>query len=165
VSYSERFPRQSYFTVQFQIVDKKEILLTLSNTGIYCSSDKVGTVAQYNTFSKIPPSTLMHFETRVRTVYGISAYSAFAKMPGIFHDIPTMSLSTVTTANWHFITIHMREARTILGAKSKLLHSETALPRNRSEKDTCKYTLFCLKWPILYDLPEYWPFFLGYSVY
>jgi hypothetical protein len=27
-----------------KIVDKKEILLTLSNTGIYCSSDKVGTV-------------------------------------------------------------------------------------------------------------------------
>jgi hypothetical protein len=27
-----------------KIVDKKEILLTVSNTGIYCSSDKVGTV-------------------------------------------------------------------------------------------------------------------------
>jgi hypothetical protein len=26
------------------IVDKKEILLTVSNTGIYCPSDKVGTV-------------------------------------------------------------------------------------------------------------------------
>jgi hypothetical protein len=25
-------------------VDKKEILRTVSNTGIYCSSDKVGTV-------------------------------------------------------------------------------------------------------------------------
>jgi hypothetical protein len=25
-------------------VDKKEILLTVSKTGIYCSSDKVGTV-------------------------------------------------------------------------------------------------------------------------
>jgi hypothetical protein len=25
-------------------VDRKEILLTVSNTGIYCSSDKVGTV-------------------------------------------------------------------------------------------------------------------------
>jgi hypothetical protein len=25
-------------------VDEKEILLTVSNTGIYCSSDKVGTV-------------------------------------------------------------------------------------------------------------------------
>jgi hypothetical protein len=27
-----------------KIVDKKEILHTVSNTGIYCSSDKVGTV-------------------------------------------------------------------------------------------------------------------------
>jgi hypothetical protein len=28
----------------FKFVDKKEILLTVSNTGIYCSSDTVGTV-------------------------------------------------------------------------------------------------------------------------
>jgi hypothetical protein len=28
----------------FKIVDKLDILHTLSNTGIYCSSDKVGTV-------------------------------------------------------------------------------------------------------------------------
>jgi hypothetical protein len=37
-----------------KIVDKKEILRvrTVSNTGIYCSSDKVGTV--YNKYSKIP---------------------------------------------------------------------------------------------------------------
>jgi hypothetical protein len=27
-----------------KIVDKKEILRTVSNTGIYCSSDEVGTV-------------------------------------------------------------------------------------------------------------------------
>jgi hypothetical protein len=27
-----------------KIIDKKEILPTVSNTGIYCSSDKVGTV-------------------------------------------------------------------------------------------------------------------------
>jgi predicted transport protein len=27
-----------------KIVDEKEILHTVSNTGIYCSSDKVGTV-------------------------------------------------------------------------------------------------------------------------
>jgi hypothetical protein len=27
-----------------KIVDRKEILRTVSNTGIYCSSDKVGTV-------------------------------------------------------------------------------------------------------------------------
>jgi hypothetical protein len=44
VPYSERFPRESYFMVQFQIVDKKEIICTVSNTGICCASVKVGTV-------------------------------------------------------------------------------------------------------------------------
>jgi len=50
-----------------KIVDKKEILRvrTVSNTGIYCSSDRVGTV--YNKCSKIPQSTSMHFPTRVKT--------------------------------------------------------------------------------------------------
>ena len=46
VPYSERFPRQSHLTVNRKIVDKKEILRvrTVSNTGIYCSSDRVDTV-------------------------------------------------------------------------------------------------------------------------
>ena len=50
-----------------KIVVKKEILLvrTVSNTGIYCSSDRVGTV--YNKCSKIPPSTSMHFASCVKT--------------------------------------------------------------------------------------------------
>jgi hypothetical protein len=45
--------------VNFKIVNKKEILLirTVSNTGNYCSSDRVGTV--YNKCSKTPPSTSM----------------------------------------------------------------------------------------------------------
>jgi len=53
--------------VNRKIVDKKKILrvLTVPNTGIYCSSDRVGTV--YNKCSKIPPSTSMPFATRVRT--------------------------------------------------------------------------------------------------
>jgi len=53
--------------VNRKIVDKKEKLRerTVSNTGIYCSSDRVGTV--YNKCSKISPSTSMHFATRVRT--------------------------------------------------------------------------------------------------
>jgi len=48
-------------------VHKKELLRvrTVSNTGIYCSSDRVGTF--YNKRSKIPPSTSMHFATRVKT--------------------------------------------------------------------------------------------------
>ena len=51
-----------------KIVDKKEILRvrTVSNTGIYCSSDRVGTV--YNKCSKIPSSTSMHFAPRVKTL-------------------------------------------------------------------------------------------------
>jgi len=50
-----------------KIVDKKEILRvrTVSNTGVYCSSDRVGRV--YNKCSKIPPSTTMHFAIRVKT--------------------------------------------------------------------------------------------------
>jgi len=50
-----------------KIVDKKEILRvrTVSNTGIYCSSDRVGTV--YNKCSKIQPSTTMNFATRMKT--------------------------------------------------------------------------------------------------
>ena len=41
-----------------KIVDKKEILcvLTVSNTGIYCSSDEELVHLQYNKCSKIPPS-------------------------------------------------------------------------------------------------------------
>jgi len=48
-------------------VDEKEILCVhiVSNTGIYCSSDRVGTV--YNKCLKIPLSTSMHFATRVKT--------------------------------------------------------------------------------------------------
>jgi len=50
-----------------KIVDKKEILRvrTVSNTGIYCSSDKVGTV--YNKCSKMPLSRSMHFAICVKT--------------------------------------------------------------------------------------------------
>jgi hypothetical protein len=55
----------------FKIVDKKEILRTVSHSGIYCSSDKVGTV-----YLVIPPSTTMHFETRVRTWRVARLYSA-----------------------------------------------------------------------------------------
>jgi hypothetical protein len=54
VSYSERFPRYSHLNANRKIVDKKEIfrVSTVSNTSIYCSSDRVGIV--YNKCSKIP---------------------------------------------------------------------------------------------------------------
>jgi len=53
-----------------QIDDKKKILRvrTVSNTGIYCSSDRVGTV--YNV-RKMTPSTSMHFATRVKTWHAV----------------------------------------------------------------------------------------------
>ena len=56
-----------------KIVDKKAILRvrTVPNTGIYCSSDRVGTF--YNKYSKISPSTSMQFATRVRTWRGDAA--------------------------------------------------------------------------------------------
>jgi len=44
-----------------KIVDKKVILCVHT----VCSSDRVGTV--YNKCSKIPPSTSVHFATRVKT--------------------------------------------------------------------------------------------------
>ena len=58
-----------------KIVDKKEILhvRTVSNTGIDCSRDRVGTA--YNKFSKIPPSTSMHFAPPVKT-WGVVSLSA-----------------------------------------------------------------------------------------
>jgi hypothetical protein len=82
-----------------------------------------------------------------------------AMMYIIFHNIPTTSLSTVTTANWRFTRIHMFETvaqdgeggNTVLGAKFKLLYSETALHfGNRSEEDTLYMYNFCLEWPILW---------------
>jgi hypothetical protein len=47
-----------------KIIAKKEILRTVSNTGIYCSSWY--SLPNITHFTKIPPSTSMHFATRVR---------------------------------------------------------------------------------------------------
>ena len=62
-----RFRDRANWMYNRKIVDKKEKLRvrTVSNTGIYCSSYRIGTV--YNKCSKIPPSTSMHFATRVKT--------------------------------------------------------------------------------------------------
>jgi hypothetical protein len=37
------FPDRAISLYRSKIVEKKEILCTVSNTGIYCSSDKIGT--------------------------------------------------------------------------------------------------------------------------
>jgi hypothetical protein len=47
-----------------KIVDKKEILRTVSNI---VQVTKLVQFTQYNAFSKIPPSTSMQFATHVRT--------------------------------------------------------------------------------------------------
>ena len=80
------------------IVDKKEILRvrTVSNTGICCTIDTVGTV--YNKCWKIPPSTSMHFATRVKTwrVVRLSA-SWRSFMQAITSIMLTSSSSRVST--------------------------------------------------------------------
>jgi len=80
------------------IVDKKEILRvrTVSPTGIYCSSDRVGTV--YNKCSKIPPSTSMHFATHVKT-WRVARLSASWRsfMQAITSSMLTSSSSHVST--------------------------------------------------------------------
>jgi hypothetical protein len=79
--------------VNRKICDKKEILRvrTVSNTSIYCSSDRVGTV--YNKCSKILPSTSMqvtlHTDSRAsdsgaagregRTILGAKAKSLYSQ--------------------------------------------------------------------------------------
>jgi hypothetical protein len=55
--------------------DKKQTLRTVSNTGTYCSNDNVGTVCLVK---HIPPSTSMHFATRVGTWRVARLYSEIA---------------------------------------------------------------------------------------
>jgi hypothetical protein len=106
-----------------EIVDKKEILRAVSNTGIYCSSDKVGTV--YLLWYIFENSTI-----NINTLCNSCEESIqHICILSILHNAPTVSLSTVTTANWRFALIHMREGRTTLCAKSKLLYSEIILSR------------------------------------
>jgi hypothetical protein len=40
-----------------KLLIKKELLLTVINTGMYCSRKKVVEFTHYNPVSKIPPST------------------------------------------------------------------------------------------------------------
>jgi hypothetical protein len=72
-----------------KIVDKKEILLTVSNTSIYCSSDKVSTV--YLVSYIFENSTVNINAFRNSCEDNISAYSAFVKMCGTSHNSATLS--------------------------------------------------------------------------
>jgi hypothetical protein len=97
-----------------------------------------------------------HRRSRKRTAY--QAYSAFVKTYGIFRNTPTMSLSTVTTANWRFTPIHMlhTECSTAggkgnIGSQIQTTACEIALSRKPFEiGHMYTYFFFCLKWPILW---------------
>ena len=85
-------------------VDKKDILRVraVSNTDIYCSSDRVGTV--YNKCSKIPPSISMHFATRVKKTWRVVRLSASWRsfMQAITSSMLTSGSSRVST----FFSVH-----------------------------------------------------------
>ena len=105
-----------------KFVDKNEILRvrTVSNTGIYCSSDRFGTV--YNKYSKIPPSTSVHFATRVKTwrVVRLSASWPFF-MQAITSSMLTSSSSRVST---FFCTLHSSSnpiSKNLTGLSLKIL--------------------------------------------
>ena len=86
-----------------KIVDKKEILhvRTVSNIGICCSSDRVGTV--YNECSKIPPSTSMHVATHVKTWHVVRLSASWRSfMQVITSSVLTSSSSRVST----FFSVH-----------------------------------------------------------
>ena len=127
-----------------KIVDKKEILRvrTVSNTGIYCSSDRVGTV--YNKCSKIPPSTSMHFATRVKTWRDVRLSGAWRSfMQAITSCVLTSSSSRESTFFLHtslFIKPHKQKSN---GVKSGDLGGQLmVLPRPIH--------------PFLFCSPKYW---------
>ena len=129
MSYSERFTRYSYFTVQCQIVDK-EILRIISNIRIYYSSDKVQYI--FENFTVIVSSGTSTTET-----VNVEHISIFGICVDMRHIARHSSNVTVNSYNSQ-LTLHTdthasysgavwREGRTILGSKSKLLYSEIAL--------------------------------------
>jgi hypothetical protein len=107
-----------------KIVDKKEILRTVSNTGTYCSSDKVGTVylVQYilenctvNIHALSNPCEDMACCSSVQcTVYCIVKYVALSRKPfGIEHTYihtfllrvtDTMTSQNIELSSWD--TLH-----------------------------------------------------------
>jgi hypothetical protein len=86
-----------------KIVDKKEILHTVSNTNIYCLSDKVDTVYLVITFLKIL-STSMHFATCVRT-WCVARSSASWRISKLLHSEIALSWPFILgqSVYWHIL--------------------------------------------------------------
>jgi hypothetical protein len=109
-------------------VYRKEILRTVLIPVFIDQVTKLVQFTQHYVFSKILPSTFVHLATGVRRAYQHIRHLWICV--GIYHNTPTISLSTVTTKNWRFTPTHMREGKTILGAKSKLLCSYSVKATN-----------------------------------
>jgi len=115
-----------------KIVDKKDILRvrTVSNTSTYCSSDRVGTV--YNKCSKIPPSTSVHFATRVKTwrvVHLGASWRSF--MQAITSSMLMSSSSRVSTFFLYtslFIKPYKQKSNGEITRKSQPHHCLNTLP-------------------------------------
>jgi hypothetical protein len=67
-----------------KIVDKIEILRTVSNTGIIVQVTMLVQFTKYSTFPKIPQSTSMHFASRLRTWHVACLYSEIALPQKLF---------------------------------------------------------------------------------
>ena len=131
--YMNMFPIQNSFQdraiwmYNHKIVDKKEILCvhTVSNTGFYCSSDRVGTV--YNKCSKIPPSTSMHFATRVKTWHVVHLSASWHSFMQAITSSNSSRVSTFFLYTSFFIKPHKQKSN---GVKSGDLGGQlNVLPR------------------------------------
>jgi len=104
-----------------KIVVKKEILRvrTVSNAGVYCSSDRVGTVC--NKCSKIPPSASLNFATGVKTWRLVRLSASWRSfLQPITSCILTSSSSRVST----FISVHFLLHQTPINKNLRRLSSE-----------------------------------------
>jgi hypothetical protein len=133
-----------------KIVDKW-ILRIVSNIGIYCSSDKFGTVYLVH-FRKF------HRQHQQWHFHRISVYLAFVNVRHCAQHSYSVTINSYNSQ----MTLHAdshasysgavrREWRTILGAKSKIMCSEIALSRKPfAIGHMYIYSFFCVEWPILW---------------
>jgi hypothetical protein len=89
----------------FKIVNKEEILRTVSDTSIYCSSDKVGTVYLVQYIFENSTSTSIRFATRVRTWLVVCLSAAWLSLTQAMASIVWSSSSSRVSTCVHF-TLH-----------------------------------------------------------